>query len=144
MSKKYTLEVKEREDGELYLEFPDEVMEEAGWKIGDTLNWSDNGDGSFSLTKRNTEWVMVECVSTFRHRYMVEVPVGKAEWALDTVSMDEAVEFSQLHLGEQIVSHRVVPLVEAIRQCRVDNSYVSSWSDDKIVEVFFTPDKEQA
>ena len=139
MSKTYTLEVKEREDGELYLEFPDEIMEEAGWAIGDTLKWSDNGDGSFSLTKRNTEWVLVECVSTFRQRYMVEVPVGKTEWALDTVAMEEAREFSQRHLGEQIVSHRVVERDEALRLCREDNDYAALWSDEKLMEAFSTP-----
>ena len=41
-----------------------------------------------------TQLVLVECVSMFRMRYLVEVPVGidsygndKKDWALDTVSM---------------------------------------------------------
>ena len=40
-----------------YVEFPEEVLEEAGWKPGDTLKWTDKGDGSWSLTKihENTE-----------------------------------------------------------------------------------------
>jgi hypothetical protein len=42
-----------------------------------------------------TEFVLVECVSTFRMRYVVEVPEGKSEYALDTVVMNEANEFSQ-------------------------------------------------
>ena len=33
------------------LEFPDEVLEELGWKEGDVLEWVDNNDGSFSLVK---------------------------------------------------------------------------------------------
>ena len=44
---------------------------------------------------KETEWVLVECVSTFRMRYMVEVPKDKSEYALDTVTMNEAKEFSQ-------------------------------------------------
>ena len=54
MSKSWTLEVKQMiDDDGLFIEFPDEVMEEAGWKPGDTLKWTDRGDGSWSLAKIN-------------------------------------------------------------------------------------------
>jgi hypothetical protein len=86
-----------------------------------------------------TELVMVECVHTFRMRYLVEVPVGKAEWALDTVAMDEANEFSQEFIGDQIFSHRVVSKEEALAICDVDNAYCKSWTDEKKLEVFMTP-----
>ena len=33
------------------LTFPDNVMEELGWKEGDLLEWVDNKDGSLSLVK---------------------------------------------------------------------------------------------
>jgi len=33
------------------LEFPDDVLEELGWKEGDVLEWIDNKDGSHSLVK---------------------------------------------------------------------------------------------
>ena len=39
------------DDGDHFIEFPDEMMEEAGWKPGDTLKWTDRGDGSWSLAK---------------------------------------------------------------------------------------------
>ena len=86
-----------------------------------------------------TEFVMVECVSMYRMRYMVEVPAGKSVWALDTVTMDEAMEFSQEHIGEQIISHRVVSKEEIITICDIDNEYTKSWSDEKKMEVFVTP-----
>lgn len=35
------------------LTFPDNVMEELGWKEGDVLQWIDNNDGSFSLVKND-------------------------------------------------------------------------------------------
>ena len=90
-----------------------------------------------------TEFVLVECVSTFRMRYMVEVPAGKAEWALDTVTMNEAVEFSQEHIGEQIISHRDVPKEDVITICDIDNEYTKSWDDEKKMEVFVTPWEEE-
>ena len=85
-----------------------------------------------------TELVLVECIQQYRMRYVVEVPIGKSEWALDTVTMEEAVEFSQLNLGETIVSHRVVSNDEVVQLCDEDNDYCSSWDTEKKFEVFVT------
>lgn len=145
MTQNWTLNVEEDpETGDAMLTFPPDLLEKAGWKEGDTLEWIDRKDGSWELKKKEeTEWVLVECVSTFRERYMVEVPKGKELWALDTVSMEEAKEFSQEHLGEQIVSHRVVTKEEALALCDKDNGYCTSWEDDVKIKNFFTTWKEQ-
>ena len=140
MSYIVTLE-EDPETGDLILPLPEKLMEETGWKTGDTLDWKDNGDGTFSMTKQKTEeteWVLVEAISQFRERYMVEVPKGKAAWALDTVTLNQAQEFSQEHLGEVIVSHRVVSFDEAMKLCDKDNHYCKDWNTDKKVDAFFT------
>ena len=49
--KSWTLEVQKLEDGDQYIEFPKELMEEVGWEDGDVLKWIDNGDGSWTLKK---------------------------------------------------------------------------------------------
>lgn len=50
---RWTLEVKyNSEADEHYLEFPDNLMEQVGWKVGDTVLWSQNEDGSWILTKK--------------------------------------------------------------------------------------------
>ena len=142
MSYLVTLE-EDPETGDLILPLPEKLMEETGWKTGDTLDWKDNGDGTFSMTKQKTEeteWVLVEAISQFRERYMVEVPKGKAEWALDTVTLNQAQEFSQEHLGEVIVSHRVVSFDEALELCDKDNHYCKAWDTDKKLDAFFTKD----
>jgi hypothetical protein len=141
------------ETGDLILPLPDDLMKSQGFEIGDILKWKDNKDGSFSIRKKASEekqWVLVEAVSTFRTRYMVEVPVGidekgndKAKWALDTVVMGEAKEFSQEHLGEQIVSHRVVSKKEALALCDVDNNYTGEWDKETKMKNFFTTWEEQ-
>jgi len=90
------------------------------------------------------KWVMVECVSMFRMRYMVEAPEEHPEYALDTVVMKEAKEFSQEHLDEVIVSHRVMDsTAEALVQCDLDNSYCSSWTDEQKLDAFFTREGEK-
>jgi len=92
---------------------------------------------------KETEWVLVECASTFKIKYMVEVPKDKSEWALDTVVMQEAKEFSQEFIDESIFTHRVVSKKEALALCDKDNDYAKTWTKDKKIEVFFTTWKEQ-
>lgn len=87
-------------------------------------------------------WVLVEAVSTFRMRYMVEAPIDHPEYALDDVTMQTAKEFSQEWLGEQIVSHRVMSPAEALVQCDLDNSYCSDWTDEQKMNAFFTKEDE--
>ena len=40
------------ESGDLILPFPDDMLEEAGWREGDVLEWIDNKDGTWSLIKK--------------------------------------------------------------------------------------------
>jgi hypothetical protein len=90
-----------------------------------------------------TEFVLVECIGTFRMRYMVEVPEGKKEWALDTVTCEEAKEFSQHFVGEQIISQRVLTKEEVIIECDEDNAYAKSWPKEQKMNVFVTPWKDK-
>ena len=126
--KTYTINVGEDEQGQ-FLPLPDELLKEVGWKAGDLIEWIDNKDGTWTMKKNEseTELVLVDCIQTSRMRYLVEVPKGKTEWALDTVVSNKAQEFSQLWLGETIVSHRVVDTPEAITQFDVDNDYLKYW-----------------
>lgn len=82
--------------------------------------------------------VLVEAVSMFRMRYVVEVPEGKKEWALDTVTLQEAKEFSQDHLDEIITSHRVVTEEEAIKIFKEDHPYLNDISNERVKEIGFT------
>lgn len=136
--KTFTLEVQQDEDGDSYIEFPQATMAELGWKEGDCVTWTDNKDGSYTMTKKECQWVLVETVHMFRHRYMVQVPSGKADWALDTVTCDEAKEFSQKSLGETIVSHRVMSYEDAMRLCDNENEYAKSWNSNQKMKAFFT------
>jgi hypothetical protein len=48
---KYTTKIEQDPSGELYFQIPDELWLEVGWDIGDTITWTDNGDGSYTLRK---------------------------------------------------------------------------------------------
>ena len=143
----YTAEVQEDENGP-FIVFPDDMMEEVGWQEGDRIEWIDNGNGSFTLKKVDRKWVLVETLISYRMRYMVEAPADHPEYALDTVTCEEAKEFSQECIGEQILSHRVVTEEEALALCDVDNNYVTGiygkpWTTEQKKNSFFTTMEEQ-
>ena len=98
-----------------------------------------------------SKYVLVNTISQFRMRYVIEVPdsIGEEinfkdgtrsfpctpiEYASDTVTCEDMREFSQQHLGEVIFDAKEVSLQEAIDQYRADNEYLSSWSDELIIK----------
>jgi len=83
------------------------------------------------------KYVLVEAVQQFRQRYVVELGEDDpAEWALDSVTMNEVKELSSESLGEVIVSHRVLPggLPEAIALARGDCAWLENRSDAEVVK----------
>lgn len=128
------LDVKISEDGEHYIEFPDELMDKLGWKIGDSIKWTDNKDGTWSIEKMEEKYFVVDVLSTFRCRYIVKAK--KESDALDEVAMKvddtDLVEFSQKHLGTQIVDSRQVSREDILSLHLVDNDYLKGWTEEQI------------
>jgi hypothetical protein len=94
-----------------------------------------------------SKFVLVETISQFRERYVIEVPdthndgeypCSAIQWAEDTVTCEDMKEFSQKWLGEVITSSREIPQEEILKICDVDNDYCKSWDDAKKLEVFVT------
>lgn len=48
----YTLEIQEDDNGDFFIQFPDDVIEELGWEVGDILEWKLKGNG-VALSKLN-------------------------------------------------------------------------------------------
>ena len=86
------------------------------------------------------KYVVVTTVSTFRHRYVIpmdelqalnpEVPVN-TEWALDLVTCEDIEEFSQHHIGEQIVDMVEKNEEEILELFDKDNDYLKEWDRDQ-------------
>lgn len=52
-TKRWEITVQEDpETGELILPLPKDLLDLQGWQEGDELEWTDNGDGSWSLSKK--------------------------------------------------------------------------------------------
>lgn len=82
--------------------------------------------------------VLVETISSFRHVYAVELPDNVPnEYALDDITMNigsdepEFEEFGQEHIGETILSHRVIDEKEYLRVFDEVSSYLSEWTDEE-------------
>jgi bifunctional DNA-binding transcriptional regulator/antitoxin component of YhaV-PrlF toxin-antitoxin module len=50
MSNQYTVQVELDDNGEECLPFPEELVKELGWQVGDVICWRSEGDG----------WVLVK------------------------------------------------------------------------------------
>lgn len=89
--------------------------------------------------KKQPEYVVVTCISSFRQRYVVPVdelqklnpdePVNPS-WALDEVTMENVKEFSQRHVGEQIIDAQVVKEPEILQFFDADNDYLAGWDEE--------------
>lgn len=87
---------------------------------------------------------LVEVVSTFRMRYVVE---ARAEaHALDEVTMEEAntefEEFSQEHIGTHIFSSRKLTEQEYFDLFDRDNAYLKNWTVEQKKRFINTIDYE--
>ncbi len=95
-----------------------------------------------------SKFVLVETLSQYRMRYVIEVPddhndrefpCTDIQWAEDTVTMEEMKEFSQKWLGETIIGSRQVDKPEILCLCAEDNDYLKSWTDEEKIERLTTP-----
>jgi hypothetical protein len=62
MTNKWTITLEEADDGsgDLVMPLPQDLLVGAGWQEGDTLNWTDLGNGTWSLTKQQPDVTIEE------------------------------------------------------------------------------------
>ena len=84
---------------------------------------------------------LVETISMHRIRYVVECK--SADDAKETVTFNEAEEFSQLHIDEMITSTREIDDVEYLRVFDEDNDYLKSWSEEQKFKYVHKVDYDQ-
>ena len=91
------------------------------------------------------QYVIVTAISTHRMRYCIPVSELQAmnpdilvegkeiEWAEDSVTMNEARDFSQTHLGEMIVDSEILTEEGMLALFDKDNDYLRGWTkEDKV------------
>ena len=93
-----------------------------------------------------TKYVIVTAISSYRMRYCIPVDElqklntdmsidgHEIEWANDCVTSEDVKEFSQMHIGEQIIDTEIVTEELLLSKFDVDNDYLSWWTKDKKIE----------
>lgn len=51
----YTVEIQENEAGELIIDLPVVMLAELGWEVGDDIVWTQNDNGTFTLTRKEND-----------------------------------------------------------------------------------------
>ena len=89
------------------------------------------------------QYVVVTATSTHRMRYVVPMDelqkmnedyIVDPKWALDLVTCEEVEEFSQMHLGEQIVDCVEMDEDEILELFDKDNDYLKDWSKEQKIK----------
>jgi hypothetical protein len=78
---------------------------------------------------------LVETVSMFRHRYVIECE--NIDHAKDAVVMNEADEFGQEHIDENIFSCREITDAEIPELFFQDHPYLREWGPSKAMEYVY-------
>jgi hypothetical protein len=86
---------------------------------------------------------VVETIATFRNKYVIECK--SREDALDAVAMEEAPEYSQMYLGEQVMTAKEITRKEFNRMNNALSNYGdgtsyqpesgSPWMGDQMIHV---------
>ena len=75
---------------------------------------------------------LVDTVSNFRIRYVIDTE--NEEYAADTVVSDcegDLREFSQTHIGNDILDVREIDITEYMELFHKDNDYLSGWPEEE-------------
>ena len=93
-----------------------------------------------------TKYVIVTAISSYRMRYCIpvdklqqlntDVPIEghEIEWAEDCVTCNEVEEFSQKHIGEQIIDTEIVDEEQMLNRFDADNDYLRGWTREKKIQ----------
>lgn len=62
MKNRWTITLEDAQDGsgDLILPLPQDLLNNVGWQEGDVLNWTDLGNGTWSLSKKNIDVTLEE------------------------------------------------------------------------------------
>lgn len=147
--KKWTLPVIKGEHGDYFIELSDEILENSGFEVGDTVVWTKNENGSYTITKKenkDTDIYIVETISSHLLKYAVRAK--SAEDAMEYVSRladtGEIVELHQKHHGEFIKDATKISKKEYLKCFDELNDYLKSWSKEQKLDMINEVDYEKS
>jgi len=87
-----------------------------------------------------SKYVMVNAVSMFNMKYVIEVPDEVEDKDLldhvkKQVDEENTKEFTQRHMGETVSNYDVVTQQDILDTFRNEEPYFAEWSDEKILQM---------
>jgi hypothetical protein len=95
------------------------------------------------MDKKMNDYIVVTTIQTYRHRYVMHKDdlqnlnlshqaseKDLIDWAQDTVTMEDAEEFSQFYLNEVITDVNVINEDEMLNLFDKDNDYLNGWDKE--------------
>lgn len=85
-----------------------------------------------------SKYVMVNAVSMFNMKYVIEVPdevedKDLLDYVEKQVSAGDTLEFTQRHMGETVSNYSIVTKNEILEQFRSEEPYFAEWEDELIM-----------
>jgi hypothetical protein len=144
---KWTLPVIKGELGDYFIELSDEILESSGFEVGDTIVWTKNDNGSYTITKKenkDTDIYIVETISSHHLKYAIRAK--SAEDAMDYVyrmsNSGDIVELHQKHHGEFVKDATKISKKEYLKCFDELNDYLKSWSKEQKLDMINEVDYE--
>lgn len=127
----WILDVQEDENGDAVIQFPDDMLEKAGWQEGDTIQWRDLGDGTWSLTKADSQaeddsW---DDIFNNKHRNQMAAETRVSVTRETIMDLHRLMQATDLDSVELVVSHAngIGPAVRFCYRGEIDGTNYSEW-----------------
>lgn len=78
--------------------------------------------------------VMIDCLSQHLVKYVIEVDEDVDVDTFYLENKDIIEEYSQKHICEEILQHRVISKKEYLKLFDIDNAYLKSWNEEQKLE----------
>ena len=122
-NKSWTITIQEDpETGDAILEFPPDMLEATGWKEGDTLTWTDVGNGSWSLSKKGNE-EMIKALTEFTNEEFGRTAI--------IYTKDDVYGVIMYRKGE-VVEDRKVPIQTRRYAEDLAENWINKWGEFRV------------
>ncbi len=120
------------QDGEdLILPLDDEIFGSLGWKVGDTIKWTDNGDGSWAISRVESILSVAEQSLVCRLRKAAEIALEAMKYA-DACLKKQLTTKTKYEYAQDLLIDATTALQEAMSEQPAQRTWVGLTGEEFI------------
>ena len=120
------------QDGEdLILPLDDEIFGSLGWKVGDTIKWTDNGDGSWAISRDESILSVAEQSLVCRLRKAAEIALEAMKYA-DACLKKQLTTKTKYEYAQDLLIDAATALQEAMSEQPAQRTWVGLTGEEFI------------